>query len=414
VLGLALLPGVAWAQKPAQQPAGALSEAQAVDAALVQSGTVLGAQQQLDAQQAAVRAARDVGRTTIQGSYGQYNSIQQDNLFAITQPLAWPGYYSKLTALAKAQVATRTQQLGLARAEVRRQVRLQYEAAVHARHRLRTLRLQDSLYTEFLRAAQLRFRTGETARLEVATAQVQQGETRTRLAQARTEYLVAARQLQALLQSPTPLIIADSTLAPLPLATTVMPGDTAALARSLQAQVLQQQMAVAQAETRVTQAQGKPNLNVGYFNQSIKGEQFADGTTRTFTGSDRFQGVQAGVAVPLVAGAQKARVQSARLQEQVAQTSYTRFQAELAGRVETLLLQRAEQLQRLQFYEQTGLPQAKVITRVATKAFKAGENGYTEYLLNLDRVLRLRTDYLDALLQHNQTVIELDYLLSSE
>ena len=60
----------------------------------------------------------------------------------------------------------------------------------------------------------------------------------------------------------------------------------------------------------------------------------------------------------------------------------------------------------------SGLPQAAVITRVATKAFKAGENGYAEYLLNLDRALRLRTDYLDALLQHNQTVIELDYLLS--
>ena len=119
------------------------------------------------------------------------------------------------------------------------------------------------------------------------------------------------------------------------------------------------------------------------------------------------------MAVPLIPGPQRARVQAARLQEQVAQTGLTRYQAELAGRVDELLTQRAEQQQRLQFYEQTGLPQAAVITRVATKAFQAGENGYTEYLLNLDRALRLRTDYLDTLLQHNQTVIELDYLLST-
>ncbi|NVO31870.1 CusA/CzcA family heavy metal efflux RND transporter [Hymenobacter lapidiphilus] len=412
-VGGALLSGRALAQAPTGSESGALNATQAVEVALAQSGTVLGAEQQLAAQQAAVRAARDFGRTTVQGNYGQYNSVRKDNSFTVTQPLAWPGYYRSLTALAKARVATQEQQLALVRADVRRQVRLQYEAAVHARHRLRTLRAQDSLYTEFVRAAQLRFRTGETARLEVATALVQQGETRIRLAQARTEYAVAVRQLQALLQRPAPVAVADSTLAPLVLQTPTAPGDTAVLARSLLAQVLAQQVAVARAETRVTQAQGKPGFSLGYFNQSLIGPQLVDGATRNYGAGDRFQGVQATVAVPLIQGPQKARVQAARLQEKVAQTGYARYQAELAGRVETLLLQLAEQQQCLQFYEQTGLPQAAVITRIATKAFKAGENGYTEYLLNLDRALRLRTDYLDALLQHNQTVIELDYLLSS-
>jgi cobalt-zinc-cadmium resistance protein CzcA len=412
-LSLSLLPGTTNAQQPGTPAGGALNATQAVDAALSESGTILGARQQLEAQQASVRAARDIGRTTVQASYGQYNSIHKDNLFTITQPLAWPGTYRTLTALAKAQVATKEQQLGLARAEVRRQVRRQYEAAVYARHRLRTLRAQDSLYSEFVRAAQLRFRTGETARLEVATALTQQGETRTLLARARTEYQVAVRQLQALLQRPQPVAVADSTLTALTPKATVTPGDTTLLARSLLSQVLRQQVAVAQAETRVMQAQGKPGLSVGYFNQSIIGPQVVDGTTRTYGAGDRFQGVQATVAVPLIQGPQKARIQAARLQEKVAQTGLSRYQAELAGRVDELLLQRIEQQQRLQFYEQTGLPQATIITRVATKAFKAGENSYTEYLLNLDRAQRLRTDYLDALLQHNQTVIELDYLLGA-
>ncbi|MFD2786225.1 CusA/CzcA family heavy metal efflux RND transporter [Hymenobacter rubripertinctus] len=412
-VGGALLPGRALAQAQAGSESGPLNASRAVAAALAQSGTVLGAEQQLAAQQAAVRAARDFGRTTVQGNFGQYNSARKDNSFTISQPLAWPGYYGSLTALAKVQVATQEQQLALVRADVRRQVRLQYEAAVHARHRLRTLRAQDSLYTEFVRAAQLRFRTGETARLEVATALVQQGETRLRLSQTRTEYAGAVRQLQALLQRPAPVAVADSTLAPLLPQTPTAPGDTAALSRSLLARVLAQQVAVARAETRVTQAQGKPGFSVGYFNQSLIGPQLVDGVTRNYGAGDRFQGVQATVAVPLIQGPQKARVQAARLQEKVAQTGYARYQAELAGQVETLLLQLVEQQQRLQFYEQTGLPQAAVITRVATKAFKAGENGYTEYLLNLDRALRLRTDYLDALLQHNQTVIELDYLLST-
>jgi cobalt-zinc-cadmium resistance protein CzcA len=326
--------------------------------------------------------------------------------------------YRTLTArLAKAQVAS--QRAGAwprPSAEVRRQVRRQLRSrpCTCPPPPAHPTRAQDSLYSEFLYAPpSCGLSTGETARLEVATALTQQGETRTLLARARTEYQVAVRQLQALLQRPQPVAVADSTLTALTPKATVTPGDTTLLARSLLSQVLRQQVAVAQAETRVMQAQGKPGLSVGYFNQSIIGAQVVDGTTRTYGAGDRFQGVQATVAVPLIQGPQKARIQAARLQEKVAQTGLSRYQAELAGRVDELLLQRIEQQQRLQFYEQTGLPQATIITRVATKAFKAGENSYTEYLLNLDRAQRLRTDYLDALLQHNQTVIELDYLLGA-
>ncbi len=166
----------------------------------------------------------------------------------------------------------------------------------------------------------------------------------------------------------------------------------------------------------MAQAAGLPEFTVGYFNQSIIGYQRLDaaGTERYFGGGSRFQGVQAGVAVPLWRRPQKARVQAARLQEQVAQAGYERYRAELAGQLDELLLRRTEQQQRLAYFESTALPQATVITRLSTIAYKAGETGYSEYLLNLERARRLRLDYLDALLQHNQTVIELEYLLGSQ
>ena len=154
---------------------------------------------------------------------------------------------------------------------------------------------------------------------------------------------------------------------------------------------------------------------MGYFNQSIIGyQQLELGVERYYGPGSRFQGVQAGVAVPLLRGPQKARVQAARLQEQVALAELDRYRAELAGRIDELLARRAEQQERLSYFEQTALPQATVITRLATLAYKAGETGYSEYLLNLERARRLRLDYLDALLQHNQTVIDLEYLLGAQ
>ncbi|HEX8325917.1 MAG TPA: CusA/CzcA family heavy metal efflux RND transporter [Hymenobacter sp.] len=409
LLLLLLLPLLGRAQAP-------LTATQAVTQALQTNGTVLAGTRALEAQQALRGAVHDIGRTTVGGSYGQYNSQNLDNQFTITQGVALPGVYRSAARLADARIAGQQAQLQQVQAELRRQVRLHYEQAVHARHRLRVLRGQDSVYTEFLRAANLRFKTGEAARLELATALVQQGEIRTQLLAARTNFRVAQRQLQALLQVPAPVAIADSLLRPLTLLAAVAPSDTALQRTSPQARVLAQQLAERRAETRVAQAAGLPEFTVGYFNQSIVGYQRLDaaGAERYFGRGSRFQGVQAGVAVPLWRAPQKARVQAARLQEQTAQVNADRYRAELAALVDELGARRAEHEQRLAYFQTMALPQAVVITRLATLAYKAGETGYSEYLLNLERARRLRLDYLDALLQHNQTIIELEYLLGGQ
>ncbi|GAA4388530.1 CusA/CzcA family heavy metal efflux RND transporter [Hymenobacter koreensis] len=396
---------------PAARAQAPLTANQAVGQALQANGTVQAAQRSLEAQQALRRTAFDVGRTTILGNYGQVNSPLSDNVLSIGQSLALPGYYRAQAGLSQAQIATREQQLAQVQAELRRQVRRSYEQAVHARHRLRTLRGQDSIYAEFLRSAQLRFKTGEVNRLEPANAIIQQGETQNLLAQARTDLAVAQRQLQALLQVAQPVTVADSTLQAL--AAPVALPDTGRLAATPQARTLQQQIAERRAETRVEQAQGLPQVNVGYTNQTLRGTYEVDGQTQAYGTGDRFQSVQAGVAIPLLRGAQRARVQAAKLQEQVASANYQRYQAEAAAQLDELRARLQEQQRRVQFYEQTALPQAATIVRLSQLAYKAGETTYSELLLNLERALGVRTAYLDALLQHNQTVIDLDYLLGT-
>ncbi|MBC6609218.1 CusA/CzcA family heavy metal efflux RND transporter [Hymenobacter sp. BT188] len=404
VLGSLLTAAPARAQGP-------LTANQAVGQALQANGTVQAAQRSLEAQQALRRTAFDVGRTTLLGNYGQVNSPLADNVLSIGQSLALPGYYKAQAGLSQAQIATREQQLRQVQAQLRRQVRLTYEQAVHARHRLRTLRGQDSIYTEFLRAANLRFKTGEVNRLEPANALIQQGETQNLLAQVQADLVVAQRQLQALLQAPQPVAVADSTLQRL--AAPVASPDSAQLTATPQALALRQQLAERRAETRVERAQGLPQVNVGYTNQTLRGTYEVDGRPQTYGTGDRFQSVQAGVAIPLLRGAQKARVQAAQLQEQVATAQYQRYQAEAAAQLDELRVRLQEQQRRVQFYEQTGLPQATTIVRLSQLSYKAGETTYSELLLNLERALSVRTAYLDAVLEHNQTVIDLDYLLGT-
>ena len=85
---LCLLP---LAGKAQQAP---ISATQAVTQALQINGTVTAARGALEAQQAVRRGAVDVlGRTTIQGTYGQFNSYRRDNQISVTQPLSLPGVY---------------------------------------------------------------------------------------------------------------------------------------------------------------------------------------------------------------------------------------------------------------------------------------------------------------------------------
>ncbi|MCR5889446.1 CusA/CzcA family heavy metal efflux RND transporter [Hymenobacter sp. J193] len=401
--------GSSWLSATPARAQPPITASQALTQALQANGTVQAAQRALEAQQALHRTVYDIGQTSVLGTYGQINSPERDNVLSVAQSFALPGYYKAQAGLSRAQIAGREQQLAQVQAELSRQVRRSYEQAVYARHHLRFLRGQDSIYAEFLRAAQLRFKTGEVARLEPANAIIQQGETQNLLARSRADLVVAQRQLQALLQARQAVFVADSTLQLLPAPT----ADTAQLASTPQARVLRQQLTERQAETRLVQARGLPDLTLGYTNQSLRGTYQENGRAVTYGPGNRFQSVQAGVAIPLLQGPQRARVQAARLQEQAAAATYQHYQAQATAQLDELRTRLLEQRQRVQFYQQTALPQAAIIVRLSQRAYKAGETTYSELLLNLERALSVRTAYLDALLQHNLTVIDLDYLLGT-
>ena len=431
LLVLLTLPAQAQTPDPATAPrpatgavvaadAAPLTSAAAVQAALGRSGEVRAASYQLSARTAVRGAVWELPRSTVQVGYGQFNSPYLDNQFSFSQPLPALGRLRALTGLAGAQVAVAESELDLRRAELRRQVRLAYQQAVHARHRLALLRSQDSISRAFRRSAELRFRTGEAARIEPATALVQQGETRVAQARTRADYQTARRQLQALLQLPAPPPPADSLLLPLAvpaelaalLADTLLttPADTANLADPT-ARVLARQAEERRATALVELRSRRPELGLSYLNQSLRGNIQYKGTERFYGPGNRFQAAQLSLNVPLWARPYRAREEAARLQTLAAEAAYRRRVAEVAASQAALLSRLREQQIQLGFYQQTGLPQAALILRLADKGWRAGEMPFAEYLLHAERAQRLRTDYLDAVLSYNQTVLEVEYLL---
>jgi cobalt-zinc-cadmium resistance protein CzcA len=403
VLLLLLLGGLArpaQAQNTLASTAGQpLSLGQALQTATGQNLSLQTAGLQIEQQRALNRSGYDVPRTVLDYQYGQISGPLNDQSFNIIQQTALPNVYAAQRRLLQGQALTAEQRARQQRRDVAQVIRSDYYQLLVAYRRAALLRRQDSLYRRAARAARIRYQVGETNRLEQVSAEARSLELRNRLATLRVDIAVLERQLGQLLGSAQPARF-DTTASPVaPLAA----ADTLALSPESNPQLglLRQQVAVSQQQTQVENLRRLPDVRVGYFNQSINQEK-------------GFQVVQAGLAVPLLGGVQKARVAAARLGQQVADQQLTYAQSQLATQLSSLRQQLARARASLDYYQKTALPQARLILTTAEKSFRAGDIEYVEYVVNTQPAWQIQESYLDQVRQYDELVVSLLALTGAE
>ncbi|WP_019991116.1 CusA/CzcA family heavy metal efflux RND transporter, partial [Rudanella lutea] len=386
---------------------GPLTLEAALNQAIANNGSSRVSSLNIAIQQTARRTARDIGRTDVSLVSGQYNSLNWDNNLTISQSIPNGKLIRGLERLADATIRGGELQRQLTQTELRARVKGTYLELTYLIERLNLLARQDSLLVAFRRATEVRQRTGEGTALEVATADNLIGELRNQLALTEADRQIALTSLQTLLNTTSPLTLPTSPLArrPLPLLT------DSALAQNPTLALLRQQVFIAGGQIAVEQARLRPDYSVGYFNQSLIGMQNIDGQDRYFGAGRRFHGVQVGVAIPLFQKAQRARIESARLGQQLAEAALDFNQRNLQGNLAAVVQEVRKQQASLTYYEQTGLPVARRLAEGAEKAFRAGEAGYLDYSQALTRAYQTQSGYLDTINQYNQAVVQLEQLL---
>jgi cobalt-zinc-cadmium resistance protein CzcA len=356
----------------------------------------------IEAQRALRRAPWELPKTEIELQAGQYNSPSFDQSISIRQEIPNPRLRRTGLALADANTRLAERRLEVTTNELVHEVKTAWYELAYRMAQQRLLQSQDSLLAEFLRAAEIRQRTGETGSLERITAQSQLGEVRNRLDQNRAEIEIAQLRLQALLNAATAVSVAATTFDKRPLPAGARASTNPTLS------YLQQQLELRRATTAVERARLLPDFGIGYTNLSLNSA--ATGGEPIYTSADRFHVLLASIRVPIFARPQKARVQAAKIDQLAAQAELDYQTSQLQSR----RLQAFQEVQRqqanLSYYEQTALPTADLLLDHARKSFRAGEAGYVEFLQAVSRANTIRLDHLAALLAYNQAVIELEYL----
>ncbi|MBD1207872.1 MAG: CusA/CzcA family heavy metal efflux RND transporter [Ignavibacteria bacterium] len=386
----------------------AISLEQAIETALKRNPTLQTGRTEIELQRALKRTATDIGKTNVSLQLGQYNSFAQDNNLTISQTIPFPTVFTSQAAFGEAQIHGAELKFATTRNELVFAVKSAFYQLAVLSERERLLREQDSLLAAFAKAAAKRYTTGETTQLEAGVAALQASEITATLAQTRADMLSAQTQLQTVLATGAPVQI----LAPASLKRSLqMPTDTTTFTRNPLYAFVKQQIAIAQAAQSVEAARVLPDISIGYFSQTLIGTQEG---SRVFGSSDRFSGVQLGIALPLWFVPQLAKVEAAELAADIARTNAEAYRVQLSGEYAKAVQQFVKYKTNVDYYEQNALPQAAQVQKTAQQLYERGEIGYLEYSQSLARVLAVKTNYVESVAAYNHAVLTLELLAGIE
>ncbi|NRF37164.1 CusA/CzcA family heavy metal efflux RND transporter [Pedobacter foliorum] len=391
VLIFAFLP--ASAQKP-------ITLNEALDSAA--SGNMLVKSQKLRAEQAKqlIKTGTDIPQTNLSGQYGKFNSAYIDNAIGLNQSLSFPTVYSRQRQKLSEEWKIASLNVDLKQSEVKKQTTTVFYEMLIIKEKQALLQSIDSAYREFLRVASHRFKLGETNMLEKASAENQ-------LTQIGIQQKDLKKELNALQQQLMLLINSDELREPQSISykMEVVAIDQMALANHPFLKLHLQEEKVAAATTKVEKSRLLPELNLGYNNMSIQdGINYGTGT--------RFQSFQLGLGIPIFYGAQKARIKSAQTLQTIAKNETAYAQKQLQAEMEDAVNQFEKNKEIVHDFESTALKNAKEITRTLNRQLQSGEINYLEWTVLNQQALALRLDYFTAIKELNNSIIQLNYLLS--
>jgi cobalt-zinc-cadmium resistance protein CzcA len=371
---------------------------QAIKQALEQNRELKSASLQIDYQKNMKRSSWEFDKTGIDYSYGQTNSFAKDNNITISQSLSSVFSNFGQSKLAKSNVKNAEISLTLSQAEIVGNVKSVYMQLAYFHSYQKLLMYQDSIYGNFLKAADLKTQKGESPLLEKVTAQSRLMEIKTLINQVNTDISIYQQKLQILLNEKSPVSIADPNLKKTDF---TLIFDSAAIASNPSLNLVKQQIVTNRNETQIARMGLLPDLSVGYFNQSNK----------DLSSSARFTGVQVSVAIPILCKAQVSKINAAKINEQIAQNNYEYYQSAIQSEFQILQQEYQKYKTSLEYYENAAIPQADMIIEQSGKSYMAGDIDYVEYVMNLDKALEIKSNYLITLNNYNQSIIAIDKIL---
>jgi cobalt-zinc-cadmium resistance protein CzcA len=376
---------------------------EAIGLAMEHNKSILASEENIRAEEALAKNKLDLNKTNFGIQYGQYDGEATDFAFQINQSFAFPGYYVRKNQLANEEVRARELESDIQRNSLKRNIKtLWYELAITV-EKQKYIRMQDSLLSEYLKATELRYEQQDATLLEKMTVETRYMENQNALQITEADIRIISNKLLMLINDSIvyqimPVEFKISEVKDIDMQNGIM---NPLIYRS------QQEWQLAETRVKVENARMLPSFQIGYFNNSFVGSPLSDGSTATM--SDRFDGLQAGISIPIFFQTQRSQIRYEKFRANMAKMQAEYTEEVLMSRYRDQISQVEKFRTSLEYYEQKALPQADMIISNAKKRFENEDLGYIEYLQSLQETIRLRLNYLETVSGYNNAVIELEY-----
>ncbi|MEH6765186.1 MAG: CusA/CzcA family heavy metal efflux RND transporter [Aequorivita antarctica] len=382
---------------------------QAIEMALQNNNRIKIAQYEIEVEEKGKYGAITIPRTEFSYQNGEFNTpTVKDNQYGVTQRINFPTVYTSQFKLAKARVSSSEQLKVIEENDLIADVKAAYSRYVFLMQNKQLLQRQDSLYGNLNRSSSMRYESGESTKLESVTSATQSMQIKNKLQQNEADMRIAKKQLQVVLNTNDEITITDSELVRREIDLDI---ESQSVEQSPFYVYLKQQLEVRKRETNVERNKVLPDIMFGYNSQTFIGAQNSGIANQNFSDNDRFSYFQVGVAIPIFPGGHRAKIQAAKIEEDIAQSQIELNQTQLQGELQNLLQEYYKLQGTLDYYQNEALPQAELIIDNSEKSFKSGDVSYTQYLQNLTLANSIQTEYLNTLYQYNQSIIVIEALL---
>ncbi len=313
----------------------------------------------------------------------------------ISQDIQWPGLYAARKEYYNNQLKSIQLDREVLTATIKRDVRQAYYELWYLQDKEKLLIQLDSIFTEAFQAAKLRYSTGEVAELEMIATEVKMNEMQAFRKQNDQDIALLQQQLMVLLNKDERFVVVDQPLEKIHLAADTAVGIHPTIA------IQQQNTKIAESEIKIQRNTNMPNFSVRAFSQKLYGVD------------NPLSGFSVTMGIPLFgAKAAKNRVRAAEAQKDVEKQKLGYQVLTLKSRQEQAYAEMQKQLAMVQFYEDSGLRQAKQIITSSSLSYRSGEIGFSEFSEFLTQAVSLRESYLKVLNAYNQAQIDYLYLIN--
>ncbi|MEO8211322.1 MAG: TolC family protein [bacterium] len=333
----------------------------------------------------------------VQGSLSNADSRK----IGILQEIEFPSNYFLRADVQNSQVQIAREELNISINSLKEEVKLNYNQLLLLNELLVTSRENYKIYEEFLFTAEKKYESGATSTLEVLGAKVN-----------KIKFENAIRNFESVIKSVQSeiknLMNVDFNILP-------------------KGELVFRELTFSKTSLIQNALNNNPNLKmIKYqkekFSNKIslsKGELLPDISFKYFSqkllGNNNYWGMEVGVGVPLWFWWEPSgKIKESNYEFQIASSEEINLKKSLENQINRAFENYENNLRQLKFFNEEALKESEEILRQSKISYEEGEIGYVEYLQALNLVYETRTQYLNAIFNYNQSIINLEKITAGE